>query len=253
MRGLADKVIVAAGAGGGIGAAAARRLADEGARVVVGDVDLDGATATADAIKQDGGQAVAVGYDQGDEASVAALIAQAVDRYGRLDGLFANAANAGIVPRDTDLLAIDLEIWERSLRIDLTGCVLLIRHALPHLLSAGGGAILCTSSDAGDMGEPERPAYAAAKAGVNAVVRHVASRWGKEGIRANAMCPFAMSASVRSNLDEAFLAQIREETPSTHLAEPAEMVGLVAFLLSEDAEYVNGQIWSINGGHYLRA
>jgi NAD(P)-dependent dehydrogenase (short-subunit alcohol dehydrogenase family) len=231
--------------------AAARRLAAEGATVVVGDLDLDGARRTVSDVAKAGGRGIAVRYDQADQAAVVTLVQRAVDEFGRLDRLFANAADSAITARDTDLLDIDLEVWEHTLRVDLTGYVMLIREALPHLL-ATRGAIVCTSSDASTMGEPQRPAYAAAKAGVNAVVCHVATRWGKQGIRATAICPFAMSAGVRANLDEAFLRQVGGVTHSTHLAEPEEIAGLVAFLFSDDAGYVNGQIWSINGGAYLR-
>lgn len=252
MRGLTGRVIVAAGAATGIGAAAAHRLGEEGAQVVVGDINLEGAEATAAAIRANGGEAIAIHYDQGDAVSVAGLVTQVVDRYGRLDGLLANAVDVQAARRDSDLLDIALEDWERTIRVGLTGYAYLIRSSLPHMLAAGGGAIVCTSSDASTIGEPVRPAYAAAKSGVNALVRHVASRWGKEGIRANAVCPFAMTESVKASMDQSVLDGWLAAGRSTHLGTPEEMAGVIALLLSDDASFVNGQIWSVNGGFALR-
>lgn len=252
MRGLPGRVIIAAGAATGIGAAAAHRLGEEGARVVVGDINLAGAEATAAAIRANGGEAIAVHYDQGDAESVADLVTQTVEHYGRLDGLLANAVDIQAARRDTDLLDIALDDWERTIRVGLTGYAYLIRSSLPHMLATGSGAIVCTSSDASTIGEPVRPAYAVTKSGVNALVRHVASRWGKEGIRANAVCPFAMTESVRAAMDQSVLDQWLAAGRSTHLATPEEMAGVIALLLSDDASFVNGQIWSINGGFTLR-
>jgi NAD(P)-dependent dehydrogenase (short-subunit alcohol dehydrogenase family) len=252
MRGLAGRVIVAGGSATGIGAAAAHRLGEEGAKVVVGDINLEGAEETAASIRANGGEAVSLHYDQGDAESVAALVTQAVDRYGRLDGLLANAVDVRAARRDTDLLDIALEDWERTIRVGLTGYAYLIRSSLPHMLAAGGGAIVCTSSDASTIGEPVRPAYAVAKSGVNALVRHVASRWGKEGIRANAVCPFAMTKSVRESMDQSVLDQWLAAGRSTHLGTPEEMAGVISLLLSDDGSFVNGQVWSVNGGFALR-
>lgn len=254
MRGLAGQVVVVAGGARSIGAASARRLADEGARVVVGDLDIAGAEQTAHAIEKAGGDAIAVRYDQADEASVGRLIAQAVGHYGALNGLHANAADTRleIIGRDVDLLEMNVAVWEQTLRVNLVGYAVAIRQALTHLLAAGGGGIVCTSSDASSVGEPTRPAYAAAKAGVNALVRHVASRWGKEGIRANAICPLALTEAVRVNLPQDFLNGVLAETRSPRLGEPADIAPAVAYLLSDDGAYVNGQVWSVNGGAHLR-
>ena len=254
MRGLTERVIVVAGGARAIGAASAQRLAEEGARVVVGDIDVASAERTAHAIEKAGGAAIAVQYDQADEQSVARLIAQAVDHFGGLHGLHANAADtrSEIIGRDLDLLEMDVAVWERTLRVDLIGYAIAIRAALPHFLAAGGGAIVCTSSDASDVGEPTRPAYAAAKAGINALVRHVASRWGKEAIRANAICPLALTDASKATVGQNFLDQALQATRSPRLSEPVDIAPAVAFLLSGDSWYVNGQIWSVNGGGYLR-
>jgi NAD(P)-dependent dehydrogenase (short-subunit alcohol dehydrogenase family) len=249
MRGLNDRIVVVAGAATGIGAASAGRLAEEGAKVVVGDINLAGAEETAHAIESAGGTAIAVHYDQADDSSVAKLIAHAVDHFGGLHGLHANAADG----RDTDLLDMDIAVWERTLRVDLIGYAVAIREALPHLLAAGGGGIVCTSSDACSIGEPTRPAYAAAKAGVNALIRHVASRWGKEGIRANAIAPgMVLTETAKREVGQDFLDEMRAAHRSPRLGEPTDIAAAVAYLLSDDGEWVNGQVWSVDGGVYLR-
>jgi NAD(P)-dependent dehydrogenase (short-subunit alcohol dehydrogenase family) len=181
MRGLSDRVVIVAGAATGIGAASATRLAEDGAKVVVGDINAAGAEDTAQRIRAAGGTAVAIAYDQSDDASIAGLVAQALEHFDRLDGLHANAADVRqeIVGGDVELTEMDLAVWERTLRVNLIGYAELIRHVLPHLLDQGGGGIVCTSSDASSIGEPTRPAYAASKAGVNALIR----QWPRGGAK----------------------------------------------------------------------
>jgi NAD(P)-dependent dehydrogenase (short-subunit alcohol dehydrogenase family) len=255
MRGLSDRVVIVAGAATGIGAASATRLAEEGAAVVVGDINAAGAEDTAQRIRAAGGTAVAVEYDQSDDASIGDLVGQALERYERLDGLHANAADLRpeIIGGDVELTDMDPALWERTLRVNLIGYAVLIRHALPHLLDNGGGGIVCTSSDASSIGEPTRPAYAASKAGVNALIRHVASRWGKEGIRCNAVAPgLVLSETARASLDEDFMTQMRDAHRSPRLGQPGDIAGAVAYLLSDDGAWINGQVWSVNGGVFLR-
>jgi NAD(P)-dependent dehydrogenase (short-subunit alcohol dehydrogenase family) len=254
MRGLSDRVVIVAGAATGIGAASATRLAEEGAKVVVGDIDAAGAEDTAQRVRAAGGTAAAIEYDQSDDASIADLVTQALAQFGRLDGLHANAADLRqeIIGGDLELADMDTALWERTLRVNLIGYAVLIRHVLPHLLDGGGG-IVCTSSDASSIGEPTRPAYAASKAGVNALCRHVASRWGKEGIRCNAIAPgLVLSETAQASLDEDFMTQMREAHRSPRLGQPEDIAGAVAYLLSDDGAWINGQVWSVNGGIFLR-
>ncbi|HEY6533404.1 MAG TPA: SDR family oxidoreductase [Acidimicrobiales bacterium] len=252
MRGLDGKVVVVAGGATGIGAATARRLGSEGARVTVGDLDLAGAERTAAEIRDAGGAATAMHYDQGDEALCIGLVTRTIEHYGTLDLLHLNAVDTSLVPIDTDLMALDQATWVRLLTVDLVGFAVILRAALPHLLAQGHGAIVCTSSDASVKGLPFHPGYAAAKAGVEATVRHVASRWGREGIRINAICPFAVTEAARRSIDEASLDQMLQESCSTRLGEPEDAAALVTFLLSDDAFYINGQVVSVTGGMTFR-
>lgn len=255
MRGLDGRRILVAGAATGIGAATARRLAAEGARVAVGDLDAAGAASVAKEIEQAGGTAFGFGYDQADEDSCARLVMSAAEALGGLDGLHTNAADLSpaTVGRDRQLLKMDVAVWERTLRVDLIGYAVLIREALPHLLEAGGGAVVCTSSDASDLGQTSQPAYAAAKAGINALVRHVASRWGPERVRANAVAPgIVLSEAALAAQTPQSLETLRAGTRSDRLGDPGDVAGAVAYLMSDDGAWVTGQVWSVNGGLVLR-
>jgi len=253
MQGLKDKVILVAGAATGIGAASARQLASEGARVVVGDLNLAGAEETAAAITGLGGQAVAARFDISDDASVRDLIATAVRAYGGLDAAHVNAGAMTMVPRDTDVVDIDLEVWDRTIAVNLRGHMLVTRHAVPELLARGGGAIVYTSSIAAFAGEARRPAYAATKAGINALARHVAARWGREGIRANAIAPgLILTPEIRDGAPPDMLGKMLARTPSTRHGEASDVAGLVAYLMSDGGSWINGQVISVDGGTIMR-
>jgi NAD(P)-dependent dehydrogenase (short-subunit alcohol dehydrogenase family) len=144
-------------------------------------------------------------------------------------------------------------IWRRTLEVNLLGFALTCRAAIPLLLARGGGAIVNTSSGAANGGEPTRPAYAASKAGINALTRHIASRWGKEGIRCNAVMPgLVLSETLQREDNRQLHAQALAVAKSPRLGVPADLANVVAFLLADDAEWINGQAWAIDGGMSLR-
>jgi NAD(P)-dependent dehydrogenase (short-subunit alcohol dehydrogenase family) len=253
MGRLDGRVAVIAGGGSGIGAATARRLAAEGARVVIGDLAATAAEAVAAEIAAAGGSAVGVGFDITDEASVAALVGTALERFGGLDICHVNAADLAAILQDTDALTVPLEVFDRTLAVNLRGHLLVTRHALPALLARGGGAIIYTSSAAGFVGEPERVSYAVSKSGLHALVRHVATRWGKEGVRANAVAPgLVLTAPVAANMPEKIKAGALARTRSTRLGTPEDIAGTVAMLASDDGAWINGQILSVDGGTTMR-
>ncbi|GAA2212492.1 SDR family oxidoreductase [Nonomuraea monospora] len=254
MRGLNGKRIVVAGGATGIGAATAERLAEEGCRVLVGDLNLAGAEATAGRIAAAGGTAVAAAFDLADEESVRALFERAAQEFGGVDGLFNVGADLSpdTIGRDADLSRMDVSVWRRTLEVDLIGYAHTCRTVIPYLLESGGGAIVNTSSSAAFVGEPLRPAYAAAKAGVNALTRHVASRWGKEGIRCNGVSPgLVLSETGLATMSEEFKAAVLGAIRTPRLGKPSDLAAAAAFLLSDDAAWVNGQTWSIDGGGSL--
>jgi len=250
-RGLTGKVALIAG-GGGIGAAVARRLAAEGCRVALGDLHVQGAERDAAAIRADGGDCIAIGYDQSDAASVAALVDTVVDRLGPPDFAHVNAMDMVAVEADTDLVDIDLGVFDQTLAVGLRGSVLVARAVIPHI-AANRGAIIFTSSDAAHFGEPQRFAYAMTKSAVNALMRHIASRWGPQGVRANAILPgLVMIPRMMEKMDEGMQARIVAGGRSARLGRGEDIAAMVAMLCSTDGEWINGQTLSVNGGGTMR-
>lgn len=252
MKRFEGKIAIVAGGATGIGAGTAERLASEGASVMIGDINRHLAEATAARIAAAGGSAASTYCDIGDDASVAALVKATVDRYGGLDLIHINAADLSIIGQDLDVLDVSMEIFDRTIAIDLRGHVLCTRHALPEMLKRGGGAIVYTTSGAAFIGEPTRVSYAVAKNGLHALMRHVAARWGKEGIRANAVSPgLVMSETALANLSAEQQASQLADTHSPRLGKPSDLANAVAFLMSDDGEWVNGQVLVVDGGRYF--
>jgi NAD(P)-dependent dehydrogenase (short-subunit alcohol dehydrogenase family) len=255
VRGLDGKVVVVAGGGSGIGAATAARLAEEGASVVVGDIVEPNAKSVADAITATSGRAMPYGFDISDDGSVAGLVAATVAELGGLDAIHVNAADLSpeVIGNDSDAVDIDLGIFDRTIAVNLRGHLLCTRHALPRLLERGGGAIVYTSSAAGHVGEPQRPSYGISKSGVNALMRHVTSRWGRDGIRANCVAPgLVLTKTIRENSDPAFREYALGVGRSPRLGEPEDIAAAVAFLMSDDASWITGQVISVDGGSTMR-
>ena len=254
MNRYTNRNVVIIGAASGIGAAAAKRLAREGAHVLIGDINEAGAAEVAAEITRDGGVAEAGFADLSDAASLKALVDRAMSS-GGLDMVYINGADLRpeIVGRDTNVVDIDSEVWDRTMAVNLRGYAETCRYAIPAMLENGGGAIVMTSSAAAFVGEPERPAYAASKAGMNALVRHIASRWGAEGIRANAVAPgLVVTDTIAATMPPEFLEQAIKSTRHNRLGRPEDIAAAVAFLGSEDASWINGQVLSVDGGSVLR-
>jgi len=254
---LAGKRIIVFGSATGIGAATVLRLAEEGARVCAADINLAGAKSVAEAA---GGDTFATYVDISDEASVGNAVAEAVARFGGLDGAHINAADLRVIMEDSDALTVDLAVFDRTVAVNLRGHLLCTRAVLPHLTANGSGAIVYTSSGSAHGAEPTRPSYAMTKAGVNALMRHVAARWGKEGITANVLAPGftvtgEMKAAMEANAEEAkkWADYFMSRTPHTRLGEAEDHAGVVAMLLSDDGRWINGTIIDVNGGGLMRA
>lgn len=249
MRGLAGKRIIVAGSATGIGAATARRLAAEGARLVLGDANTEGVEKIATEIG-----APWRAFDLADADSIATLVSGACAELGGLDGVANVAADTSqaTVLRDVDLMDMDLGLWQHTLQTNLIGTAWIIKQCLPHLIEAGGGAIVNVSSEATVMGYPVPAAYAASKAGVNTLARHVATRWGKQNIRCNSVSPGAVLSEKMYAMGEEYIQSMRDGTPHARLGEPEDLAASIAFLLSDDGEWVTGQVWSVNGGTFLR-
>ncbi|MGW0704468.1 SDR family NAD(P)-dependent oxidoreductase [Streptomyces sp. NPDC002643] len=148
---------------------------------------------------------------------------------------------------------MDLAVWRRTFEVNLFGYALTGRAVIPHLLAEGGGAIVNTSSGSAWIGEPERPAYGASKAAVNALTRHIASAWGKQGIRRNTVAPgVTMTEQAQQQVGEELKTMVLGMVRSPRLGLPNDPAAAASFLLSDDAAWVNGQAWSIDGGMTIR-
>lgn len=248
---LRDKAIIVFGCARGIGAATVRRLAAEGARVCAADINAVGAETLAKSVTESGGSCFSAAIDIADEQSVSAAVTAATNRLGGLDGAHINAADLQLLVGDSNALEMDLTTFDRSLEVNLRGHLLCTRAVLPHLVVRGQGAIVYTSSDAAELGEAIRPAYAVTKGGINSLMRHVARRWGPEGVNANCVAPgfvhtpegkasgFPPPQNVKDQL-----ARI----PGTRVGRVEDIAGVVAMLLSDDGQWINGQVYHVNGG-----
>lgn len=249
---LAGKVAIVAGGAGGIGTACSRRLAREGAAVMVGDIAAEEAAGVAAAIRAAGGRAVSCRLDLTDPASVKAMFDATVTEFGGLDLIHCNGALTAGIGDDLDAVEVGLDKWDDTLAVNLTGYFHCTRHAIPLMLERGGGAIVYTTSGAGITGEDTRVAYGVSKAGVNALMRHVALRWGKDGIRSNAVSPGLVLTPTSRREAADRLDMLLQATKSTRLGEPEDIAGVVAMLMSADGEWINGQIYVVDGGMMMR-
>lgn len=251
---LLNRGIIVVGAGTGIGAATVERLCTEGARVCVADVNLAAAQAVVARMTDAGHEAHAIEVDITDEPAVNACFAEAATKLGKLDGAHINAADLRTIFLDSDALSLDMATFDRTIAVNLRGHLLCTRAALPHLVESDHGAIVYTSSGACISGEPERPSYAASKGGLNALMRHVASKWGKQGVTANCVAPgFVMTPEMIAGgaVPPEWIDHCIAGTRSTRLGKVADIAAMVALLLSEDGRWINGQVIHVNGGALL--
>ncbi|MBU2031224.1 MAG: SDR family oxidoreductase [Alphaproteobacteria bacterium] len=244
-----DKVAVVTGAGSGIGRATALRFAEEGARVVVADLS-DAVDDTAAMIREAGAEVEALRIDAGDTVQVRGLMQAALDRFGRLDVVH---ANAGISGGWAGLFDQTAEDWMEILRVNLIGPFLVIQAAAPLMAERGGGAIVCTASVAGLRSGAGGAAYSASKAGVINLVQTAAQQLTGARIRVNAVCPGLIETGMTQSIYDGARAagkadRIGQLNPLRRGGEPDEIAGAVLFLASDEASYVNGHALVVDGG-----
>jgi len=229
VRGLTGKVAVVTGAASGIGAESARRLAEEGAHVVVADLTGDAGRAVASEV--DG---LYVRTDVTSAAEVEALYATAAAEFGHIDVL---VNNAGISPPDDDsILETELDAWRRVQEVNLTSVFLCCKLGIPHLLAAGGGSVVNTASFVALMGAAtSQISYTASKGGVLAMTRELGVQFARQGVRVNALCPERAARRL-------------VHVPMGRFAEAREIAAAIAFLASDDASFITASTFLVDGG-----
>jgi len=244
---LQGKVAVVTGGASGIGRATALRMAEEGARVLVADLDGAGAGRVAETIRQAGGEALSQPCDVADDAEVAAMVRAARDIWGRLDCAF---NNAGVAPSEALPLAeIPPGEWARVLGVNLTGVFLCLHHEIPAMAAGGGGAIVNTASIAGRIGLPRAGAYVAAKHGVIGLTRSAALDHAAQGIRVNAICPGYVETPLAARGIERRREAILARVPLGRIGTVEEIAEAVVWLLSDRASFITGEALAADGGH----
>ena len=247
---LANKVALITGGASGQGRVAALRFAQEGAKVVISDVNEDGGRQTMHMVQENGGQAYFVPADVAVETSARDMVEAAVRQYGALHILYNNAGigGGGI---DTDVTQLSVEAWDRILNINLRGIFLCSKYGVPALIQAGGGSVVNTASIAGLIGSPYAGhAYTASKGGVIALTRAMAMAYARHQVRVNAICPGGVETpmTARFRQDPAQWQQYIDSHPIGRVGTPEDIVNLAVYLASDESSWVTGSIFTIDGG-----
>jgi NAD(P)-dependent dehydrogenase (short-subunit alcohol dehydrogenase family) len=251
MDRLSGKVAIVTGGGGGIGGATAQALAREGAAVLVVDVNEAAAASVAERIQATGGESAAFRADLSEEQEVLAAVGAAKQRFGRLDVLHNNAAltDSEFLSTDTAVTDLSVEVWDRTLAVNLRSQMLMCKHAVPIMVEGGAGSIINMSSGASLKGDRTRTAYGVSKAGGNALTMYVATSHGKKGIRANTILPgLIITDAVRAHLKDSMLASLGEAVLTRSVGQPDDIADVVVFLASDESRYITGQMIAVDGG-----
>ncbi len=247
---FAGKVSIVTGSAGGIGEEYARSLAADGASVVVADIDVERATKVAEDIVTSGGRAIGVRVDVADPDSTRQMAAAAMAEFGRIDHLVNNAAIFGGMEIDL-LLTVDWNYYRRFMSVNMDGALLCIRACWEHMAAGGGGSIVNQSSTAAWM---YANYYGLAKAGINGLTIQLAHELGGSNIRINAIAPGPTDTEAsRTVVPGSIMDDIVKGLALKRRGTPADMAGLVSFLLSDDASWITGQIINVDGGQVVRA
>jgi 3-oxoacyl-[acyl-carrier protein] reductase len=241
---LKDRVAIITGGGAGIGRAGALTFAREGAKVAVADIVEEAAGEVAGAIAASGGEAMAVGVDVADHGSVDAMVQAVLDRWGRIDIL---VNNAGIL-RDGTLVKMTEEQFDLVISVNLKGVFNCTQAVAPHMIEAGYGRIINTTSVVAIYGNFGQTNYIAAKAGVIGMTKVWARELGRKGITVNAVAPGFIATEMVKSIPEDVFAQMVKKVPMQRMGEPEEIANAYLWLASDEASYVNGAVICVDGG-----
>lgn len=251
MANLKDRVAVVTGGASGIGEASARKLAAAGAKVWITDIDLDRANTVAADLRSGGAKADALKCDIGVEDEIRDAIDHVLSVDGRLDIVHNNAAllTPQTLANDTDICTIPTDIWDSVMSVTLRGTMLGCRYAVQAMRRNGGGSIINTSSMLGVAVDNSLPAYSVAKAAINMLTQWVAAKYGREGIRCNAVAPSVIRTPLLERAMPAELVQLHADSALTpFLGTPDDIGEIVLFLASDESRYLTGQILRADGG-----
>ncbi len=249
MYDFTGKVVLLTGAAGGIGSETARIFAGGGAKILLADLNF--AAAEDLAARLPAGAALPFHFDLGDEEAIRAAIAMTVTRWGRLDILVNNAAELSedTSRRDRDVETMDVEVWDRSFRVNVRGTMLCCKHSLPIMTRQGSGVIVNVASNLALQGNVVQAAYSATKAAVLQMTRSIATSHGRRGIRCNAVSPgLTLTRAAAEHLPAALREAVAAETLTPYLGEPPDIAHTIAFVASDAARYITGQNFIADGG-----
>lgn len=251
MGRVEGKVALVTGGASGIGLSTAQLLAQEKAKVVIGDYNVEGAKEAAQFITEAGGFASSIFLDASQEESIKEAVEYTVETYGKLDILFNNVGLTNL-QKDLDVVNIDLDEWDRLMNVNTKSVLIGCRYAIPYMKEAGGGSIINTASMGGFASDAVRTAYGTSKAAVAHLTKYIATQYGKDNIRCNSVAPgLILTPAAESNMSSDVLNIFKKYNALPYNGEPDDIGYTVLFLASDESKYITGQTIQVEGGHYI--
>lgn len=251
MSRVEKKIALVTGGASGIGLSAAQLLAKEGAKVVIGDFNIEAAKEAAEMIIAQGGIAIATFLDASKGESIKEAVDFTVETYGGINILFNNVGVTNL-QKDLDVVNIDLDEWDRIMNVNVKSVLYGCRYAIPYMVEAGGGSIINTASMAAFASDIIRSAYGSSKAAVVNLTKYIATQYGKKGIRCNAVAPgLILTPAAKRNILPEILELFKKYNALPYNGEPDDIGYTVLFLASDESKYITGQTIEVEGGHYI--